>query len=189
MGFDTVVFSQRELCAAVESGLRSIALCDGEFELPLCPGIYYTGIGAVRASVRLTERAAAEAGIVFDGFFPEFEEEAPELAFVPLHGVSASEDGSYSGSFASSYRLGSYFFGSYFGSYSLGSFSGSYFSLYEFEYEFETGGSYSGSYSGSYTGSYTGSFGSRYGAGSYIDPYAHIINPFILVNGYGIDLI
>ena len=42
------------------------------------------------------------------------------------------------------------------------------------------------SFNGSY-GSYDSSQ-SRF-AGSYIDPYAHIINPFVIVNGYGINLI
>ena len=40
---------------------------------------------------------------------------------------------------------------------------------------------------GSY-GSY-GSSGSLQNGSRYIDPYAHIINPFVIVNGYGINLI
>ena len=40
---------------------------------------------------------------------------------------------------------------------------------------------------GSY-GSY-GSGGSLQNGSQYIDPYAHIINPFVIVNGYGINLI
>ena len=45
-----------------------------------------------------------------------------------------------------------------------------------------------GSYSsyGSYS---SGSSWQNGFAGSYIDPYAHIINPFVIVNGYGINLI
>lgn len=43
---------------------------------------------------------------------------------------------------------------------------------------------------GSY-GSYGsgGSYGSLQNGSRYIDPYAHIINPFVIVNGYGINLI
>ena len=183
MRFDTIVFLQQELCEAVERGCRYIAVCDNEFTLPSVPGIHYTAIGDVSAAIPLTEEAAAAAGITFDGFVPEFE--APEYAFVRWRDESLSIGGGSFGSFMSSYAS-SFLLTSFSGSY--GSFGGSYFHWYEYEYEYERGGSYAGSFSGSY-GSYGGSYGSLYGIGSYRDPYAHIINPFILVNGYGIDLI
>lgn len=47
--------------------------------------------------------------------------------------------------------------------------------------------SFSNSYPTSLNGS--GSAAQNILAGSYIDPYAHIINPFVIVNGYGINLI
>ena len=63
--------------------------------------------------------------------------------------------------------------------------------MHEYEYEFERG-SFTSSYEASYMSSYGASYSSSY-KGSYVslykDPYAHIINPFILVNGYGVNLI
>ncbi len=185
MRFDTIVFSQRELCEAVGSGCRYIAVCDNEFTLPSEPDMHYTAIGDVSAAIPVTEKAAAETGITFDGFVPEFEAPAPEYALVQWRDESLSIGGGSFGSFMSSYAS-SFLLTSFSGSY--GSFGGSYFHWYEYEYEYERVGSYAGSFSGSY-GSFGGSHSSLYGVGSYRDPYAHIINPFIFVNGYGIDLI
>ena len=206
MGFDTVVFSQRELERAVKSGCTSAALCDGSFVLPEIPGVHYSVIGNADVSVPFTRRRAAELNITFELFEPEFAAEhgeetdngdaetVPEGASVPMRVVSASfnerqNGGSFGGSFASSY-FSPYITSFALGSYSFGSFfAGSYFYMYEYEFEFGRG-SFGGSFAGSYRGSF-GSFASSCGAvyEAYRDPYAHIINPFVLVNGYGMNLI
>lgn len=186
MIFECVVFTQAELSDAAERGMRVIALCDNEFLLPAVPGIKYTAIGQVKASIGISKALAREYGIGFFGFEPEF---AEEFAFVKWRDESLSLGAMPgSGSWMSSY---SSYIGSYFGSFFYSSFHGSFF--YEYEYEYEYGISsgiylssfYGGSYNlSSYISSYTGLYLS-----SYRDPYAHVINPFVLVNGYGIDLI
>ena len=202
MGFDTVVFSQRELERAVKSGCTSAALCDGSFVLPEIPGVHYSVIGNADVSAPFTRRRAAELNITFELFEPEFAAEhgeetdngdaetVPEGASVPMRVVSASfNERQNGGSFASSY-FSPYITSFALGSYSFGSFfAGSYFYMYEYEFEFGRG-SFGGSFAGSYRGSF-GSFASSYGAvyEAYRDPYAHIINPFVLVNGYGMNLI
>lgn len=177
MRFDTVVFTQEELISAVELGFTYIALCDNEFLIPTKPDIHYTALGCVSAGISVTPESAALCGITFDGFRPEFGD--MQYAFVPWKDESLLLGGVCNGSYASSY---SSFAGSYASSYASSYTSFAAF-FYGWEYEYESG-SFASSYSSSYFGSYAGSYMS-----SYRDPYAHIINPFILVNGYGIDLI
>ena len=155
MEFDIVVFTQKELSAAVLHGVLNIALCDNDFILPIKENLRYIAIGNVKAEIPIGKEKALELGMAFEGFTPVF---IPG-AFAPLKDEHCKIQGfsSYAGSYSISY---------------IGSYSGSYhYHEYEFEY-----GSFSASYSGSYVSSYH-------------DPYGHIINPFILVNGYGIDLI
>ena len=159
MEFDIVVFTQKELSAAVLHGVLNIALCDNDFILPIKENLRYIAIGNVKAEIPIGKEKALELGMTFEGFTPVF---IPG-AFAPLKDEHCKIQGysSYTSSYASSY-IGSY-----------------HYHEYEFEY-----GSFSASYLGSYLSSYSGSYVS-----SYSDPYGHIINPFILVNGYGIDLI
>ena len=159
MEFDIVVFTQKELSAAVLHGVLNIALCDNDFILPIKENLRYIAIGNVKAEIPIGKEKALELGMAFEGFTPVF---IPG-AFAPLKDEHCKIQGysSYTSSYASSY-IGSY-----------------HYHEYEFEY-----GSFSASYLGSYLSSYSGSYVS-----SYSDPYGHIINPFILVNGYGIDLI
>ena len=159
MEFDIVVFTQKELSAAVLHGVLNIALCDNDFILPIKENLRYIAIGNVKAEIPIGKEKALELGMTFEGFTPVF---IPG-AFAPLKDEHCKIQGysSYTSSYTSSY-IGSY-----------------HYHEYEFEY-----GSFSASYLGSYLSSYSGSYVS-----SYSDPYGHIINPFILVNGYGIDLI
>lgn len=167
MEFDRVVFTQKELSAAVSQGALNIAICDNNFVLPIKENLRYISIGKVTAKIPIGKEKAQELGIVFEGFTPVF----ISGAFVPLKDEHCKIQGfsSYAGLYTSSYA--SSYTGSYSGSY--------HYHEYEFEY-----GSFSTSYLGSYLSSYSGSYVS-----SYSDPYGHIINPFIRVNGYGIDLI
>lgn len=171
MEFDIVVFTQKELSAAVLHGVLNIALCDNDFILPIKENLRYIAIGNVKAEIPIGKEKALELGMAFEGFTPVF---IPG-AFAPLKDEHCKIQGyssymsSYVSSYASSYT--SPYASSYIGSY--------HYHEYEFEY-----GSFSASYLGSYLSSYSGSYVS-----SYSDPYGHIINPFILVNGYGIDLI
>lgn len=159
MEFDIVVYTQKELSEAVLHGVLNIALCDNDFILPIKENLRYIAIGNVKAEIPIGKEKALELGMAFEGFTPVF---IPG-AFAPLKDEHCKIQGysSYVSSYASSY-IGSY-----------------HYHEYEFEY-----GSFSASYLGSYLSSYSGSYVS-----SYSDPYGHIINPFILVNGYGIDLI
>ena len=159
MEFDIVVYTQKELSEAVLHGVLNIALCDNDFILPIKENLRYIAIGNVKAEIPIGKEKALELGMAFEGFTPVF---IPG-AFAPLKDEHCKIQGysSYTSSYASSY-IGSY-----------------HYHEYEFEY-----GSFSASYLGSYLSSYSGSYVS-----SYSDPYGHIINPFILVNGYGIDLI
>ena len=159
MEFDIVVFTQKELSAAVLHGVLNIALCDNDFILPIKENLRYIAIGNVKAEIPIGKEKALELGMTFEGFTPVF---IPG-AFAPLKDEHCKIQGysSYTSSYTSSY-IGSY-----------------HYHEYECEY-----GNFSASYLGSYLSSYSGSYVS-----SYSDPYGHIINPFILVNGYGIDLI
>ena len=171
MEFDIVVFTQKELSAAVSQGALNIAICDNNFILPIKENLRYISIGKVTAEIPIEKEKAQELGIVFEGFTPVF----ISGAFVPLKDEHCKIQGcsSYASSYASSYTI------SYTSSYTSSYSSSYHYHENEFEY-----GSFSTSYLGSYLSSYSGSYVS-----SYSDPYGHIINPIILVNGYGIDLI
>lgn len=198
MSFDIVVFTQEELVYALKKGIKHIALCDGCFEIPDNSEIEYTAIGNIEATTEIPAECAVARRIIYNGFEPKCKD-YEKFAFVPWRDEAMSIGGSAGTSFSSS------FFSSYTSSYSssyAGSYRTSYFGSYLYEYEYEFGvfgsyitsyttsyvSSYSGSYFRLYTGSFAGSYGSSY-LSSYKDPYGHIINPFIFVNGYGIDLI
>lgn len=189
MRFDSIAFTQDEL-DRLSADTEYTALCDNDFVIPTIDNRHYTALGKVNASIAMSESEAHKRNITFDGFKPRFSEEEctkeniPAAAFVKWNDMSLSLGGSFASSFATSYT-------SFAASYT--SFGASYtsFHMHEYEYEFERG-SFTSSYGASYMSSYGASYSSSY-KGSYVslykDPYAHIINPFILVNGYGVNLI
>lgn len=138
MAFEIIVFSQKELDNALESGFISIALCDGRFVLPKVGNISYTAIGSVNAKADGTKKAFEEHNVTFDGFLPKFADDVPITAFVPT-----GSSGSSASSMPSSYFVTSY--------------------IYEYEYE---AGSFLASYSASFSASFSSfmtSFRTRYG--------------------------
>lgn len=174
MAFDIIVFSQKELENALNSGITSIGLCDNTFVLPNIGGIYYTAIGTVEVSVNAAKEEFAGMNIKCDGFEPRFiqEKTLPMNVIIPVSSYKSSAS-----SYLSSYFMSSYFMSSYVTSY-----------MYEYEYEYETG---------SFTSSYSTSFRSSMSSflSSFLTSFraqmnnAHTENVCILVNGYGINLI
>lgn len=174
MAFDIIVFSQKELENALNSGITSIGLCDNTFVLPNIGGIYYTAIGTVEVSVNASKEEFAGMNIKCDGFEPRFiqEKTLPMNVIIPVSSYKSSAS-----SYLSSYFMSSYFISSYVTSY-----------MYEYEYEYETG---------SFTSSYSTSFRSSMSSflSSFLTSFraqmnnAHTENVCILVNGYGINLI
>ena len=169
MAFDIIVFSQKELENALNSGITSIGLCDNTFILPNKGGIYYIAIGTVEVSVNAAKEEFAGMNIKCDGFEPRFiQEKAPPMnAMTPVSSYKSSVS-----SYLSSYFMSSYFISSYTTSY-----------MYEYEYEYETG---------SFTSSYSTSF--RSSISSFLSSFLTSFhtrneNVCILVNGYGINLI
>ena len=169
MAFDIIVFSQKELENALNSGITSIGLCDNTFILPNKGGIYYIAIGTVEVSVNAAKEEFAGMNIKCDGFEPRFiQEKAPLMnAMTPVSSYKSSVS-----SYLSSYFMSSYFISSYTTSY-----------MYEYEYEYETG---------SFTSSYSTSF--RSSISSFLSSFLTSFhtrnkNVCILVNGYGINLI
>ena len=169
MAFDIIVFSQKELENALNSGITSIGLCDNTFILPNKGGIYYIAIGTVEVFVIAAKEEFAVMDIKCDGFEPRFiQEKAPLMnAMTPVSSYKSSVS-----SYLSSYFMSSYFISSYTTSY-----------MYEYEYEYETG---------SFTSSYSTSF--RSSISSFLSSFLTSFhtrneNVCILVNGYGINLI
>ena len=70
MAFDIIVFSQKELENALNSGITSIGLCDNTFILPNKGGIYYIAIGTVEVSVNAAKEEFVGMNIKCDGFEP-----------------------------------------------------------------------------------------------------------------------
>lgn len=169
MAFDIIVFSQKELESALNSGITNIALCDNAFILPNTYGISYTAIGTVEAGINAGEKEFCDMNITCVGFKPKLSsKKAPTMnVMMPLtsYRVSAS-------SYISSYFMSSYFMSSYITSY-----------IYEYEYEYETG-SFASSYSSSFRSSIS-SFVSSF-LTSFIRNRGSVC---IMVNGYGINLI
>ena len=169
MAFDIIVFSQKELENALNSGITSIGLCDNTFILPNKGGIYYIAIGTVEVSVNAAKEEFAGMNIKCDGFEPRFIQEKATLmnTMTPVSSYKSSVS-----SYLSSYFMSSYFISSYTTSY-----------MYEYEYEYETG---------SFTSSYSTSF--RSSISSFLSSFLTSFhtrneNVCILVNGYGINLI
>lgn len=174
MAFDIIVFSQKELENALNSGITSIGLCDNTFILPNKGGIYYIAIGTVEVFVNAAKEEFAEMDIKCDGFEPRFiQEKAPLMnTMTPVSSYKSSVSSYLSSYFMSSYLMSSYFMSSYATSY-----------MYEYEYEYETG---------SFTSSYSTSF--RSSISSFLSSFLTSFhtrneNVCILVNGYGINLI
>lgn len=160
MTFDIIVFSQKELQSALESGITSIALCDNSFVIPPVGDVCYTAIGNITALADGKKKDFERHGVRFVGFTPKFKADIIPLAANVVANVPSVS------SYASSYMLSSYFMTSY-------------YYEYEYEYEYATG-SFSSSYSTSWQTSYSSfasSFRTQYGESC------------IMVNGYGINLI
>ena len=179
MAFDIIVFSQKELENALNSGITSIGLCDNTFILPNKGGIYYIAIGTVEVFVNAAKEEFAGMDIKCDGFEPRFiQEKAPLMnAMTPVSSYKSSVSSYLSSYFMSSYLMSSYLMSSYF----ISSYATSY--MYEYEYEYETG---------SFTSSYSTSF--RSSISSFLSSFLTSFhtrneNVCILVNGYGINLI
>lgn len=192
---DAIVFTQDELCAALDGGARSVILCDNNFHLPSNQDIAYTAIGQVTASADFSDPETL--GISCVNFTPKLKKR-PKTIHISNKavGVSSLNGGSYSGSYSGSY--GSSYGGSYRGSYSS-SYTASYITSYRYEYEYRT--SFSGSFMSSYRLAQSFKIGfssfktdvSSFTLSSFINifkrrSYNRILKE-ISVNGYGIHLI
>ena len=180
MAFDIVAFSQSELDSAVNNGIRAIALCDGDFVIPLIPNVCYASIGGVNAVIYADEDETRSLGIIFDGFLPIF------LSGGTVNHKRASSlisSGSAASSFSSSYFLSS-------------------FTLYAYAYASSFGASGVTSFTSSYVTSYAASFVSSYMtsyAASFVSSFTLSLPPAsaedrgtvkcVQVNGYGVNLI
>ncbi len=72
--FDSSVFTQEELTAAIDGGSKSILLCDNEFTIPPVPSMKYTALGEVIVKADFDREFADRHKIVFSGIIPEFSE-------------------------------------------------------------------------------------------------------------------
>lgn len=123
MAFDIIVFTQDELDNAINSGIRSIGLCDNSFALPPAANMSYTALGKTDITINLTAAEFNSMNIVCTGFTPVFTITAPPIQIMPLNPSSAASMSSYQSSYLTSYSLSSYRYISSFGYISSGSFS------------------------------------------------------------------
>lgn len=72
--FDSSVFTQEELTAAIDCGSKSILLCDNEFTIPPVPDMKYTALGEVVVKADFDKEFADRYKIVFSGIIPTFSE-------------------------------------------------------------------------------------------------------------------
>ena len=72
MAFDTIVFCNEELLAALGNGALSVGLCDNDFLLPDICGVTYTAIGSVSAAFHMTKEEFKQKNISCIGFKPVF---------------------------------------------------------------------------------------------------------------------
>lgn len=196
---DAIVFTQSELCAALDNGARSIILCDNKFRLPSDRDVTYTAIGQVSVSADFSDLQAL--GISCVNFVPKLKKR-PKTIHISNKavGVSSLDSGSYADSYRSSYGSG-YKLGSFFSSYRL---SSSYQNLTNTSYKTSYTTSYITSYRYKYRTSFSGSFTSSYrlsqsfkaGVSSFnLSSFINIFRSYdrilkeISVNGYGIHLI
>lgn len=199
---DAIVFTQSELCAALDNGAQSIILCDNNFHLPSNQNVIYTAIGQVEASADFSDPKVL--GISCVNFTPKLKKRPKTVHIsnkaVGVSSLCGSYGSSYGSSYSSSYRLGSFsssyrlssgYKSSFSTSYST-SYNTSYITSYRYEYKYRT--SFLGSFASSYrlAQSFKRGF-SSFKLSSFINIFKGRLYDRILkeisVNGYGIHLI
>lgn len=188
---DTIVFTQSELDKAIDSGCKSIALCDNNFILPSIPNMHYIGIGRITASIDYD--IPKNYGVICTNFTPKTKRrhKIVNIKNKSVGIASIKNSDNKNNSYISSYKMGSYSSSYRLSSSYRASFSTSFVTSYKYEYRLKT--SFAGSYTSSYRLGSSFSFITSFRFMSFIRSFKRKMYDYILteisVNGYGIHLI
>lgn len=109
---DCIVYGQNELEAAIKGGKKHITLCAGIFNIPKSPDTVFDCIGPVKVKLDCGRAEADDAGMQFNGIYPEFKNDYAISKRALMNPIAVTFGGSGSSFGSGSYLMSSYSSGS-----------------------------------------------------------------------------